>query len=103
SKLTGVTEAIRGYSVIAGVSATKATEALAKALGGDLIKAVDDLAKVNGALDPALKNTVSNMLAVNNVAGAQQAIIDAVAAANERALKTITPLSAAWSGLVNVL
>lgn len=102
SKLKGVEDAIRGYAIVAGTDATKATEALAKALGGDLVRAVEELEKVYGALDPTLRDTVQAMLLMNDKAGAQQAIMDAVAAANKRALDTITPLSAIWSGLINV-
>lgn len=85
-----------------GVDAADAAKLLANAFS-DPIKGADDLNQRLGFLDGATRQNISNLVAQNNLYGAQQALIAAVKTSLGDVALTATANQTIWTGLGNAI
>jgi phage-related minor tail protein len=103
SGLEGLGAAVEGYSVLTGETATKATQALAKALSGDLVKGAQELNTTYGFLNGTIQDQIQALVQQGDRTGAVQVIINAMAGDNQKAADSVGVLSKAWSALGNAM
>ena len=101
SALHGVGEAIHGYSILTGQDAAQATKALASAFSGDLAAGAKKLDETYGVLDLGALEYIRTLELQGDRAKAQQFIIDALAASNQKAEGTVSALTQAYTLLGN--
>jgi phage-related minor tail protein len=78
SQLKGLGDAVNGFSILTGATATEAAKALAKALSGDLVNGAQELDKVYGALDGRTLQYIATLQATGDKQQAQQVILNAI-------------------------
>jgi hypothetical protein len=101
SQIEGVGDAVHGYSILTGKTATEATKDLAQALGGDLVKGAEELNKTYGFLNPAIEENIRQMQRNGDRAGATQVILNAMSADNLKAADNLGILTKAWNAVAN--
>ncbi len=103
SGLKGLGDAVEGYSILTGETATKATQKLAKAFTGDLKGALDIASNTYGAMNGAIRDQVDALLLVGDRTAAAQVIIRAMEATNTKASDSVGILTKAWNLLGNTV
>jgi hypothetical protein len=103
SSLKGVSDAVRGYSILTGKDATEATKDLATALSGDLFAAAMKVDSVYGVMDARTLEHVRTLEVQGKRTEAIQLIIDKMAPANQKAADSVGFLSKAYTVLGNAI
>ena len=96
------TRDLQPFADLIGVKVPEAAKVLAAALN-EPIKGVQDLRKYGVELSAAQEEQIRQMMAVNDVAGAQRVLLDGISTAVMGIVDTSTPLESFWTNLRNGL
>lgn len=102
ANLKNVGEAIRGYSVLTGKDAAEATKTFTDAIGGDLLKGIENIDSRYGALNARTIEYIRTLIDQGDKTKALQIYIDAIASANQKAAESVGVFSRAWQTFKNI-
>jgi hypothetical protein len=99
--LTGVGNAIHGFSVLTGQSVDEASKTFAKAFSGDVATGAEELNKTYGFLNASTRDYIRTLELQGDRSKAIQVVLDAIAKDNKRAEDSVSLLTKAYDLLAN--